>query len=265
INKESFVSEQYDNKGRIIEKYNVSKGNIVGIRYRFDSNGAIIHEIPYDKGKVNGIVRRFNPDGSLERFFSVVKDKHHGEYRIYNRNNPDLLMKSVYINDKKVIRIEGGFHKTKEECNIGISYFYHNKNNGFNPIGSVVYYCSDSSRKQKSCTYYEIFADKLIEHGETYNVKIHFHIGLLEEFNIKLCLGELDEYFNFVNNQDIDTLISDSNVLTFSLDKNDYKRGVNFLMGKIFIYHKNEDITNRYMMEPVENVPYIFYKQFYVK
>ena len=50
----------------------------------------------------------------------------------------------------------------------------------------------------------------------------------------------------------------------YYVEQNDYRKGVNLIMGKLKVYKDGEDITNKYMISSIDSIPYIFFKQFYV-
>ena len=147
-----------------------------------------------------------------------------------------------------------------------MTYFYVNKEDtSYHAIGSLSYNINDHERRQKSCSYFETFANDTINYDEPYKVKIVSHIGIMEGHNIELYLGEINEDFEFVDSSNVKVFRSENNTLEFSLSQSDYLLGNNLLTGKIRVFKNGEDITNQYMIDPIDNIPYIFFKQFFVK
>ena len=264
----TFTYYSYFKNGKIKKKYNKKEGLLEGEKVEYYKTGTLKYVIPFEKGKANGIVKHYYPNGKLRIMNTFSDDINNGVYKYFGNNDLNIVQKALYIDDKAIIRVDKGEIKENGKNYYGISYFYYSyKDSTFLPVGSLTYKNINQQEKiQKSCTYFETIACDTINYGEVYKITIISNLGLIESHRLTFKLGKINKNYEFVDNSNIKTIKSNSNRMDITLLKNDYNKGINLVTGKLRIFNEGIDVTNQYMMYPIEKeIPYIFFKQFYVK
>ncbi len=192
-------------------------------------------------------------EGTIE-IYTKLNDKKHGEMLIYNDNF--IIEEGLFINNRKLIKLTYGEDKEY----YGYTYFY-NFNDTLYPIGSITYRKKDNKKEQIMCSYFEVFSKDTVYSDETLDLELVGNLGLKSNFRIKVCIGELNEFYEFINN-DSTIYLSDSNSINLNIKPK--RKGINLITGKIYYFKNKKNITKENMMIDI-GIPYIFYKQFYVK
>lgn len=257
----------YFRNGKIKKKYHKKDGLLQGKKMEYYKTGSLKYVIPFEKGKANGIVKHYYPNGKLRIINTFSNDVNTGVYKYFANNELNLVQEALYINDKAIVRVDKGKIKKEGKDFYGITFFYYSyEDSTFLPIGSLTYKDKNQQEKiQKSCTYFETVASDTINYGESYKINIISHLGLIENHSLIFKLGKINENYEFVDSSNVKTFESNSNRLEIRLSQKDYSKGINLITGKLKIFKENKDITKQYMIHSINEVPYIFFKQFYVK
>ncbi|NOQ26262.1 MAG: hypothetical protein GQ564_12935 [Bacteroidales bacterium] len=252
--------------GNIKEKYSKHSGKYSGSKIEYYQNGVIKSIVPFIKGKADGTVKLYYENGSLDLIKTYKDDNLFGLYMTINPKNPRIIQKILFVNDEPLIKIDEGNTKVDNEEIVGMTYYYYcSKDSIYYPIGTLSYDGNKQRRRQIYCSYFETFAADTVNYDESYKMKIVSHIGIMEGHNIELYLGEINEDFEFVDSANVKVFRSEDNTLEINLSQSDYLLGNNLLTGKIRVFKNGKDITNQYMIDPIADIPYIFFKQFFVK
>ncbi len=252
--------------GIVKEEYSKQKGLLSGEKKDYYSNGNLHSIINFIKGKADGIVMVYSEKGNIVMRKTYKNNELHGITTKYHKDNnqQDLL----FIHYTPIIRVDKGKYIDKNDSAYGESYSYFNHHDSiFVPIGSLMYKLINGQKikDQIFCNYFETIGKDTIENGEVLNIKIISNLGLNKGHQIKLFMGEIGENYNFVDSSNIKVYESNTNILDITISQNQYNLGINLITGKIRVYEKNKDITQDYMISKIDNLPYIFYKQFYIK
>jgi hypothetical protein len=190
-------------------------------------------------------------DNVLE-IFTKYKGEKHGVMHIVD-SEFGIIEEQLYLNNKiMVVKGLGG-----DSLHVGVTYFY-NLNDTLFPMGSILYNRNTQEKDQMACSYFELKASDTIEFGKPYEINIIGNIGIKENFNIALTLGEVDSAYNLLDT--IETFISNNRKLTIEI--NEYQSGINLITGIINYYENGQDVTKDYRISNID-LPLIFYKQFY--
>lgn len=265
LDTSSYKYYEYYQHGNLKKFYKKRDGEYDGKMKEFYPNKVLKYIIPFSNGAVNGTVKAFDRDGKIEVVKTYLNNKLNGIYEEFDYSKSKIVNKILYINDDPILKIEGGIKESLSDSIYGITYYYKNGEYIY-PVGTLEYYIRDTLiRKQKTCTYFETFANDSISMNDTLKVKVVFHFGLHEDHNIQLKLGDLDQNYKFTDSTDVKEFTSSNNTIEFYISKEGYKIGNNLILGKIRLFIDDKDITNENLIGPIDDESYIFYHQYYVK
>ena len=126
--------------------------------------------------------------------------------------------------------------------------------------GSWVYDRETNELKVKRTAYYNVLAPDTIIYGEPYEMKIIAVLGLVEDFDIRLQLGEITP--DVIFKTPVTEYIGTNRTLNVTIT--DYKKGINLITGKISFHSELLD-NELHFVGPFERNTLIFYHQFYVE
>lgn len=211
--------------------------------------------------KDNDIVGKpFYKDGVLESIYTYRNNILHGVAKVYNQKG-DIIERVLFLEDKPVVIEEYG--KVPNEPYYGYSYYYSGLNDSiFYPIGSFLWN-STGIKQQLMLTYFRVKSKDTISCQDHIEITIDFHMGLHKDYSLELLLGEIDSKHRFVDERAIDTIRSNNQSITFTVDN--YKKGINLLLGKLKIYKGDEEFTVKFLNPNSGTDAYVFFHEFYVK
>jgi hypothetical protein len=126
--------------------------------------------------------------------------------------------------------------------------------------GSWVYDIKTNELKEKRTAYYHVEAPDSILFGQPYEMKITAVLGLIEDFDIKLQLGEITP--DVIFRSTVTEYYGKNKTLNLTIT--DYKKGINLITGKISFHSELLD-NELHFLGPFEKNTLIFYHQFYVQ
>ncbi len=188
---------------------------------------------------------------------SIKDGKKHGIMRRYFHGNSGYTEERLYVNDSIMV-LNTIF--IEDTC-VGINYL-NRKNDSLLYKGSKAYDFDTYEKKQKRFTYHETSASDTIKYGEDYEIEIRGNMGLIEDFDLLLELGEIKTNFELTDT--IKVLRSDSTILRFKLTPDEYMEGINLLTGKLHYKIGEKDLYDFYDKIITLKEPFLFYKQFVV-
>lgn len=262
----SYYFYSYYFNGKLKETFVKNRGILEGEKVKYYINGKIYSKVSFIEGKAEGIVQVFDENENLILYNTYKNDKQNGLYIKFDKNR-NAQQELLNINDSPIISVIKGPDTLENKNIFGISFYYYNHNDSlFSPIGSLIYNYEHKNKVkyQKYCTYFETIAKDTVQYGDSLRITIISNIGLHQGHHISLFLGEIDKFFNFVDSSKVRIFKSNSNILSFTLSKKDYYPGINLITGKLRVYKDDEEITQKYMLFRIDNVPYIFFRQFFV-
>jgi len=114
---------------------------------------------------------------------------------------------------------------------------------------------------QKKCAYFHIDAPDTINYGEPYQMVITAILGLVEDFEIRLELGDMKFEEGYFIIHPIREFNGSNKGLHIEID---YEKGINLLTGRISFHSELLD-NDLDFLGPWERNSLIFYHQFYVE
>jgi hypothetical protein len=184
-------------------------------------------------------------------------DKPHGVSWVGDKNSPFPNFKSEALFIEGNSLLDKIFYASSIEY--GHEIFYYADTVEL-MTGSWVYDIKTDELKEKRTAYYHVEAPDSILFGQPYEMKITAVLGLIEDFDIKLQLGEItpDVFFRSTFTEYY------GKNKTLNLTITDYKKGINLITGKISFHSELLD-NELHFLGPFERNTLIFYHQFYVQ
>lgn len=170
---------------------------------------------------------------------------------------PDLHPELLYFNDELILD-KSVLYSDKE---YGYTVFYYADT--IELIAGTWYYDVKTHKPiQKKCAYYYVEAPDTIKYGEPYQMVISTILGMVEDFDIQLKIGELkyNKDQEFIEIQSSTEYYGSHKGLHIELE---YKKGINLITG-IISFHSELLDNELHFVGPFERNTLIFYHQFYV-
>jgi hypothetical protein len=194
---------------------------------------------------------------NIYEIYTMREDKPHGVSWVGDINSPypNFKTEALFIDGKSLL--DKVFYASNIEY--GHEIFYYADTVEL-ITGSWVYDRETNELKVKRTAYYNVLAPDTILYGEPYEMKIIAVLGLVEDFDIRLQLGEITPDVIFIS--PVTEYIGTNKALELTIT--DYKKGINLITGKISFHSELLD-NELHFLGPFERNTLIFYHQFYVQ
>lgn len=225
----------------------------------FMQSGDTLIVLNFKDSKKDGYYKSFHPNNKIEAEGYYKEGRLHGITNLFDKNSQQPSTQNLYINGINIISIPSG---VIEDTLYISSYYYPDKSeiNAFTHVGSLTW---DSKGEiiELFCSYFKVDAKSEIKKGEPLEISIKFIMGLYQDINFELELGELNDKLNFVDSSNV--VVYKSNGRDLLLNFKNYNLGHNLLLGKIKLFTSGASGPITLYKNPDYN-EYIFFHQFEV-